>query len=130
MSQSGWAAAVEYRDTHNLTFAETSKTGSHQASARAVADGMADLAAIDAVTWALLADDPPLAAALRILDRTRPTPALPFIAGPNADAALICIALAQAIAALAPDDRAALHLTGLAQIPAAQYLAEPQPPAP
>lgn len=56
-------------------------SGSHRESARMVARGDADLAALDAVAWALLqAHEPETAGRLAILDRTAPAPALPFIA--------------------------------------------------
>lgn len=63
-------------------------TGAHRASARAVADGAADYAAIDAVAFAYLGDhEPQTAAALSAAAITPPAPALPFItaAGRGAD---------------------------------------------
>jgi ABC-type phosphate/phosphonate transport system substrate-binding protein len=55
-------------------------TGSHRASLIAVARGAADLAAVDCVTWALLARvDPGLIGAVRILAASEPAPALPYV---------------------------------------------------
>jgi ABC-type phosphate/phosphonate transport system substrate-binding protein len=55
-------------------------TGSHRASLRAVAHGDADLAAIDCVTFALLARvEPKLIAGVRIVGESEPAPALPYI---------------------------------------------------
>lgn len=55
-------------------------TGSHRASAAAVAAGSADVAAIDAVTWALLGEvGPGVHARLRVIGWTAEMPALPYI---------------------------------------------------
>ena len=55
-------------------------TGSHAASAAAVARGEADLAAIDAVTWHLLTvRDPGMCAGLDIIGVTPERPSLPYI---------------------------------------------------
>ncbi|WP_371157626.1 hypothetical protein [Jannaschia sp. 2305UL9-9] len=91
-------------------------TGSHAASARAVADGRAALAAIDVVTWTHLA-----APDLAIRETTRPTPSTPFI---TAQADLIHPlrhAIRAAIAAQSPADRAATRLVGLTMLPPAAY---------
>jgi ABC-type phosphate/phosphonate transport system substrate-binding protein len=54
-------------------------TGSHQESLRQVADGHADVAAIDAVTLAYLRNIPSLTAGVRLLEWTEASPGLPFI---------------------------------------------------
>ena len=54
MSQSGWAAVAEHFAGLGLAVPAVMVTGGHRASADSVAEGRADLAAIDAVTWALL----------------------------------------------------------------------------
>ena len=69
------------QDEDGPFFAAAVLSGSHRESARMVARGAADLAALDAVAWALLrAHEPETAAALRVVARTEPAPALPFIA--------------------------------------------------
>jgi len=82
-SQSGWAAlmyrlAMEGRAAGFL--AAPVMTGAHRASARAVAEGRADLAALDYVSWRLALRFEPAAARLRVLTLTEPTPGLPMIA--------------------------------------------------
>lgn len=130
-SQSGWAAPVAHAAARGLAFTRVAVTGAHAASARAVADGGADLAALDAQTWQLIgAHDPALAAMLRVVDLTDPTPGLPLITAKGRDPAPLFAAASAAIAALAPADRAALGLRGLVAIPAAAYLALPLPPDP
>ena len=65
-------------------FASVAVSGSHRASARMVADGAADLAAIDAVAWALFAGHEREAfGRLEVVAWTRPMPALPFITAPS-----------------------------------------------
>ncbi|MEZ5912684.1 MAG: PhnD/SsuA/transferrin family substrate-binding protein [Paracoccaceae bacterium] len=127
ISQSGYAAPWSYARARGFRFARKLETGSHRASARAVAEGAADIAALDAVSWRLIARYEPFAAKLAVLDATEPTPGLPYIAGPGADAAAGFAAVAAAIARLDPADRMALGLKGMVAIPAADYLAIENP---
>ncbi|MDW4550475.1 PhnD/SsuA/transferrin family substrate-binding protein [Defluviimonas sp. D31] len=130
-SQSGWAAPQNHVASLGLKFSHTRHTGAHRDSARAVAEGRADIAAIDAVTWRLIqAHMPKLAAKLRVITHTAPTPGLPLITAKGRDAAAVARAVAAALAALAPADRAALGLAGLAAIPPEAYLAVPTPAPP
>jgi ABC-type phosphate/phosphonate transport system substrate-binding protein len=65
-------------------FASVSVTGAHLASATAVAEGEADLAAIDCVTWAhLRRHRSSVTKSLRVLAWTMRTPGLPLIAAPD-----------------------------------------------
>lgn len=50
LSQSGWSAPHAHMASEGLACQNRLETGSHQASAKAVHEGRADLAAIDAVT--------------------------------------------------------------------------------
>ena len=131
LSQSGWAAPQNHAASLGLRFQGRLQTGGHRASALAVARGLADFAAIDAVTWALLQRHDPGVAALREIGRTAPpTPALPFIAAKGVDRLVYFEVLAAAIAALAPVDRETLMLRGIVALPASAYLAVPSPPPP
>jgi ABC-type phosphate/phosphonate transport system substrate-binding protein len=130
LSQSGWAAALDWAADRGVIFRAVLETGAHAASARAVAEGRADVAAIDAVTWRLLARVEPAATTLKVIDRTAPRPGLPLIAGPGHDPAPLAEAVECAIAALAAEDRATLGLVGLARLPASAYLELPVPPDP
>lgn len=129
LSQSGWAALRAWAAAQGLVLGAVTITGAHAASARAVADGQADLAAIDAQTWRLLmrhgGADPGLEIA-----RTPPTPGLPLITAGTRDPAPIRAALDAAAAALPPAVLAALDLRGFVKIAAADYLAVPTPPNP
>ncbi len=61
-------------------FSTIEMTGSHRASAICVAEGKADIAAIDAVAWQLFEElEPARYADLRVVAWTAKSPALPFI---------------------------------------------------
>ncbi|MFN6925156.1 MAG: phosphate/phosphite/phosphonate ABC transporter substrate-binding protein [Tabrizicola sp.] len=130
LSQSGWAAPQTHAAKLGIRLSPALRTGSHRLSAQAVAEDRAEIAALDAVTHALLQDVEPFMSRLRRIALTDPTPGLPYIAATGADAAATFDAIAGAIAALAPGDRAALRLSGIVRIPEAAYLAVPNPPAP
>lgn len=130
LSQSGWAAPITHLAGLGLAPGGLLRTGAHALSARAVADGRADLAAIDAMTWELLCAHDPVAAALRVIATTEPTPGLPLITARGRDPAPIAAAVRAAIARLPEPDRRALHLRGLVDFSADAYLAVPTPPGP
>ena len=130
LSQSGWAAPQTHAAALGLRLRPGLCTGGHRLSALAVAEGRADLAALDAVTWEMLRRWEPAAAGLRVLAATAPTPGLPLIAAPGADAEATFAAVAEAIAGLSAQDRDLLQLRGLVRIAPEAYLAVPTPPAP
>ena len=96
-------------------------TGSHRASVAAVRDGAADVAAIDAVSYAALMQFEPTAIhGLRIVARTARSPTLPFVTARSTNAETVAIlqtALADALAdpELA-DARAHLFLKGFVPV--------------
>ena len=64
-------------------FGDVALSGGHRMSATMVAEGIADIAAIDAVSWALYQRaEPSRFDRLKIIGRTRVTPSLPFITAP------------------------------------------------
>jgi len=107
-------------------FGAVAVTGSHQASAEQIAEGQADVAAIDCVTWAHLQRlYPALAKRLRVLMWTVRSPGLPLITGRNTNAATL-EALRPALEAVARDPalrdvRGELLLEGFNTLPASQY---------
>ena len=131
LSQSGWAAPITHLDMAQVRFSVLLQTGAHANSARAVAEGGADIAGLDALTWLLLQNhNPALTDQLRVLETTPPTPALPYITAAGRDPAPIATAFRAALDDLAPADRDALHLKGLVDIPAPTYLAVETPATP
>lgn len=107
-------------------FAEVIEMGEHGRSLRMIQEGMADVAAIDCVTYAMTARHAPRAIdGLRILCVSEPCPGLPLItawATPDEDIARLRAAFAAACAdpALA-SARQALLLEGLEVRPLADY---------
>lgn len=130
LSQSGWAAPQTHAAALGLRLPAGPRTGSHAASLLAVAEGRADLAALDAVTFRLLSRTEAAAALVKVVAMTDPTPGLPYICAEAVDADAVFDAIAAAIPALDEVDRAALGLRGLCRIPAAAYLSVPTPPPP
>ncbi|MFK7874673.1 MAG: phosphate/phosphite/phosphonate ABC transporter substrate-binding protein [Paracoccaceae bacterium] len=131
LSQSGWAAPVQLFQSLELGLAGVLQTGSHAASARAVRDGLADLAGLDVLTYQMLKrHSPDDLNGLKIIATTDPTPTLPYITSLGQNASQLATALKAAIRELTPAYRHLLHLHDLVQIPASAYLALPSPAAP
>jgi len=130
LSQSGWAAAQNHAASMGFYFRPGLQSGSHRASAFAVAEGRADLAALDALTWTMLQRWEPGLANLREVARTAPTPALPYIAARTADAGATHASMVEACAALSAEDRQTLSLRAITRIAPECYLAVPIPPSP
>ncbi|MCO4807785.1 phosphate/phosphite/phosphonate ABC transporter substrate-binding protein [Planktomarina temperata] len=126
LSQSGWAAPQSI----GLTGATRLQTGGHAASARAVLEGRADLAAVDALTWHFLTRDWDKAAGLEICAITPATPTLPYITALGQNAAALREALRQAILSIGLKDRQTLQIFDLVEINAEAYLQLPLPPTP
>jgi ABC-type phosphate/phosphonate transport system substrate-binding protein len=130
LSQSGWAAPQVHAAKLGIRLPPVLKTGGHRLSAAAVAEGHADIASLDAVTYALLQALDPMTKRLRVVGLTDPTPGLPLITAQGRDPEPIFAAVEEAIAALSGEDRRTLRLKGLVRIPEASYLAVPNPPSP
>ncbi len=130
LSQSGWAAPVTHLLQQALKPHTLLETGGHALSAQAVADRRADYASLDALTWVLLQEVSGVGKSLREVARTAPTPTLPFITSIHQDPDQVATAVVSAISDLPAADQKALHLRGMINIPASQYLSVPNPPKP
>ncbi len=131
LSNSGWGAPVQTALAQGVTLNPAVQTGAHAASLHAVAGGLADLAALDAVTWRGLSRWDPRAAEVRVIGRSFASPGQSYITRAGQDPAPYRAALAAAIAAL-PQDQAKgplLGLRGIVALPPAAYDL-PLPPAP
>lgn len=128
-SQSGWAAAQAHPALPGITgYVET---GSHALSLAAVADGRADIAFVDAVTWRLLERIDPNASRVTVISQTAPTPALPLITAKGRDPAPLRAALKEAVEGFVPHDAIAMGGPLSFQILAPQqYFEVPTPAAP
>jgi hypothetical protein len=81
-SQSGYGAimrAAAPLAKAGRFFGRAIHTGSHDASMRLVAEGAADIASIDSVTWRMSRAFDPLTGGLQSIGTSEPTPGLPFI---------------------------------------------------
>lgn len=133
LSQSGWAAPQHHMTRAGLPmFGHVILSGGHGNSARAVARGKADIAALDAVSWRMIRRFDALACELREIGETRPTPGLPYITAFGPDTDDISAALEHAIADLDGADRDLLGgLGGYRVFSPDDYLAlPPAPPLP
>jgi ABC-type phosphate/phosphonate transport system substrate-binding protein len=123
-SQSGWGSilhhAAQLADGGPF-FGEITVSGAHRASAAMVAEGAADLAAVDFVSWRLARRFVPGAAALRVLMLTDPTPGLPLIAAPGTEVDRHADAVRSAISGLDAGARDVLGLAGFAALAAEDY---------
>lgn len=107
-------------------FAEVVVTGSHGASLAAVRGNRADLAAVDAVTFALTArSEPSAVAGLRVLAWSAAAPALPYVTRAGAGEAELAALREGLLEAAADPDlaaaRAALSLAGFEVLPLESY---------
>ncbi|MEC3860012.1 PhnD/SsuA/transferrin family substrate-binding protein [Mesobacterium sp. TK19101] len=126
-SQSGFAAIMSHFAACAIVPNIATQSGGHAASARMVAEGAADLAAIDGNTWRMIQAFDPWAGALREIERTAPTPAMPYITGPTQDAAPLRAAMVAAVDRLPDATRALLGLRGITLVPPQAFLAVPTP---
>jgi ABC-type phosphate/phosphonate transport system substrate-binding protein len=116
-SQSGYAAlqvVVAPLAEDGQFFGTGLTTGTHRRSAAAVAEGRADIAALDAVSWQLLSDHDAVAGGLKIIATTPLSPGLPYITSLSGASrqATLNTALAEAINDLDPASRRALRIEG------------------
>lgn len=125
-SQSGYAALANEIADKDIRFGSCVVTGAHAASINAVANGQADIAATDAVTWRLLKKSG-AAAEVDVICQTQSTPGLPYICSNSVCRKTVFDAVADAIVTLSQADRDALMLCGLVNIPEDTYMSVPTP---
>lgn len=129
LSQSGWGAPQEVLRSLGVPVTRLPPTQSHLASASAVAQGRADLAAIDVVTWShWQRAQPGLCQQLKVIGQTRPTAGLPFVTGAAQDRQTVAKAVERGVAKADGGARLALGLLGVVPISEAAYLSLPMPP--
>ncbi|AKS45581.1 ABC transporter, phosphonate, substrate-binding protein [Octadecabacter temperatus] len=121
LSHSGWGGPLARVTEQGLQFHTTLHTGAHIDSMKAVVDGRADLAAIDAVTWRMLQSWEPRSAELRVIGRTGLSPGMTFITAKTIDPAPIKAALNTAIAELSPEHAQTLGVRGIVELADSAY---------
>ncbi len=124
-SHSGWnalRAMVAPLARAGRFFASVQDTGSHYGSMRAVGSGVADVAAIDCVTFALARRSrPDLTAPLRILTQSAAAPGLPFITSRRTSPEDLARLRAALTTACADPSAGALLLDGWDKLEASAY---------
>ena len=127
-SQSGYAAPYALCSGQGFWFETRVQTHGHRMSAQAVAEGRADIAALDGVTWRSMQDHGELSDRLRVLCWTEESPGLPLVTAQQGRVQAVRESVRQAIDKMDETDRALLGLRGLVDIPKAAYLSVPNPP--
>lgn len=129
VSQSGYnalRAQLAHTGAPHPFFASTRETGAHYRSIEAVRQGQADMAAVDAVSWAhWQRSHPQQAIELRVFGQTDAYPGLPLISALHTPAALLA-ALRRSLQALATEAayaavRAPLLVSGFVATTLADY---------
>ncbi|RYG92947.1 hypothetical protein EU803_02235 [Loktanella sp. IMCC34160] len=130
LSNSGYGAPQLWAAARGFQFTPHIRTGSHRDSMEAVAEGRADIAAIDAHTyWVQGQIDDPLVPRLRVIGTTDATPGMTFVTRPGQDPAPYFAAIAEAIAALPARHSETLRLRGIHSLPDSAYdIPLPTPP--
>ena len=128
-SQSGFAAAWNHLEPHNHWFSDFIETGTHLESARSVATKRADIASIDAVTWRLVKKYEDFADELTVIEKTLPTPGLPYITSLGNDPKVLNAAIINAVFGLSQDALGVLGIHSVVSIPKATYLRITLPPS-
>lgn len=121
LSQSGYGSAQIWAQSRGFLFDPALVTGSHRASLEAVAQGTADIAAIDAQTWWMEQQENPLALKVKVIGQTLQSPGMTFVTRGGEDPAPYFAAIHDAIAALPPDDSRKLGLKGIIALPQTAY---------
>jgi len=127
-SQSGFGSAYLLCKTKGFWFQATAASGGHRESTIAIAEGRADIAAIDANTWRLIQTYDSHAAELSVIDWTAPTPGLPYITSLDNNGSGIYDAISAAIDALPDDAKQQLGIHAMVKISAEDYLSVENPP--
>jgi ABC-type phosphate/phosphonate transport system substrate-binding protein len=112
-SQSGYGAIMLASAPYargGRFFQRAIHSGSHETSMRLVASGLADIAAIDSVTWRMSRRFDSHSSGLKAIGTTEPVPGLPFIAAAGKPAAKLFDAVRTGIAALPEATRQAFGL--------------------
>ena len=115
-SQSGFSALQNYLSEIPVCISRLHyiQSQSHRNSIRYVADSIADIAAIDAVTWELAKRHEPAAAGLKVVAKTKMTPGLPYITSKafTDQSSSINMAISSALVSLPAAVRDELFLVG------------------
>jgi ABC-type phosphate/phosphonate transport system substrate-binding protein len=128
-SQSGLAAAYTDAKKNGFWFKRRIISGSHKKSCEMVANGEADIACIDAITWRFIEKYTSLKKYIRIISKTDPTPGLPYISSIEANQSVIFNSIKIAIEKLNKNEKNILGIERIVWIAKSEYLKYENPPA-
>ena len=126
-SQSGYGAAIVHASAKGMQFDNPVVSGAHRLSAAMVAEGTADIAALDVISWQYMQQFDHFSDSLRGLEATEPAPGLPLIAAMGADRTAIISAVTEALDRVTESDQALIGFRRIVSIPAEAYLKVPSP---
>ena len=126
-SQSGWGAPLNAAKARRMRFGSCLETGSHQESSRAVANGSADTAAIDAHSWRLISRYDDFTDRLCVFDSTPCTPGTPLITNHPSLVTQLRRAVSAALSAYDGPDCFHLPFRRCALVPESRYFAVAEP---
>ena len=122
-SQSGYTCLMKAFDEAGMEPGAPVKTGAHAASIRAIAEGRAEIAAIDGISHRLAVAYMPEVTKTRVIGMTPPTPGQALITAPGNPAAEIREAMCEVLSDLPEDIAGPLGIIGFADLHAEDYLA-------
>lgn len=121
LSQSGYGAAQLWAQEHGFQFQQSQKTGSHRASIAAIAEGVADIAAIDAHTFWIEQNENPATNKVKVIGHTYPSPGMTFITRKGQDPDPYFSAIDTAISQLPSEHARVLGLQAIISLPGSAY---------
>lgn len=121
LSQSGYGAPQLWANSQGFSFGTPLITNAHRASIAAVAEGRADIAAIDSQTWWMDMQSNPQAQTLKVIGHMQNGPGMTFITRANQDPAPYFDAITSAIDNLPQPMRTTLNLRGIVALPQSAY---------
>ena len=123
-SQSGYRAIMQMLQNLQrpaVFFAANIRSGSHRESIRFVAEGRADIAAIDYVSWRLAEQFEACSKRLRVLELSPPSPGLPLICATTVEQGRIVEIVESALSTADDSVLSALGICGLWRSTPADY---------
>ena len=129
-SQSGYAAPYNHlSEKGEVWFSKTIISGSHRNSVLQVSNGEADITCIDELSWEIIKYFDSFSGNLIVLEKTVPTPALPYITVSESDnSEIIYKCLLQAFDKLNEDEKNLLKIKTVIKLPLSEYFKVPNPP--
>lgn len=122
LSNSGYGAPQIWAADRGFQFRPYLHTHAHRTSAEAVAEGRADLCAIDAHTWRMMEDSHhPAVPRLRIIGMSDCSPGMTFVTRLGQDPAPYFAAISEAIAGLDPGSARILGIRAVVTLPDSAY---------